>query len=316
MKKVLILSLFTSRLLIAGEVPPLEIEAPASPGPLPRPVHFSAADEKRALSEKEKKAAELAKQWIEAKSLPVRQDGGKIVYLYGATLPTVICAPLSMCDIELEPGEAIIGKVLLGDAVRWQALPATSGIGTSKVSHVVIKPFEAGLNTTLMITTSRRTYHIKLVSQTKNWMPRIGFIYPNDIEKEWQQYNAGQAEKTARNTIPDTKENLEALNFEYEVSGSAPWKPVRVYNDGVKTIIQMPKAMSQTEAPALLVVGTDGNKQIVNYRLKKDRYIVDQIFAKAMLIAGVGSSQTSITITYKESQVYKDQLQREQYNDR
>jgi type IV secretion system protein VirB9 len=87
------------------------------------------------------------------------------------------------------------------------------------------------------------------------------------------------------------------------VAGSAPWKPVRVYNDGVKTIIQMPAAMVHTEAPTLLVVRRDGGlfteaeTVMVNYRVQGDRYIVDSVFDKALLIAGVGSSQERVTIT-------------------
>ncbi|MDQ3231113.1 MAG: TrbG/VirB9 family P-type conjugative transfer protein, partial [Pseudobdellovibrionaceae bacterium] len=154
-------------------------------------------------------------------------------------------------------------------------------------------------------TTSRRTYHIKLVSSTKNWTPRVGFTYPDDIDRQWQIYNAEATVNAERKTIPETRENIYALNFEYEVSGKAPWRPVRVYNDGVKTYIQMPSAMAQTEAPAVLVLGSDGEKQIVNYRLKKDRFIVDQIFSKAVLIAGVGSSQEKIVITYKDTEAYK-----------
>ena len=93
------------------------------------------------------------------------------------------------------------------------------------------------------------------------------------------------------------------MNFDYDVSGSAPWKPLRVYNDGVKTIIQMPATMAQTEAPTLLVVRKDGGwfsedeTVIVNYRLQNDRYIVDAVFDKAILIAGVGSNQARVTIT-------------------
>jgi type IV secretion system protein VirB9 len=50
----------------------------------------------------------------------------------------------------------------------------------------------------------------------------------------------------------------------------------------VKTIIQMPRTMEQTEAPALLVVrGKDGffpwggkaEEILVNYRVQSDRYI-------------------------------------------
>ena len=307
---ILLFFLLSTKLVVAEEIPLIEDEPSIAPAKA-KPMSITA--ERRALSDKERKAADLAKQWIETKSLPVREDGGKIVYLFGSTLPTVICAPLSMCDIELEPGEVIVGKVLLGDAVRWQALPAISGVGTAKVSHVVIKPFEAGLNTTLLITTSRRTYHIKLVSQNKNWMPRVGFTYPGDIEHEWERYKSEQADKTARSTIAETKENIDRLDFEYELTGSAPWMPIRVYNDGLKTFIQMPTKMSQSEAPVLLVIGSDGGQQIVNYRLRSDRFIVDQIFAKAVLIAGVGHDQTSVTITYKESSNNKQRAKGESH---
>ena len=36
---------------------------------------------------------------------------------------------------------------------------------------------------------------------------------------------------------------------------------------------------------------------MVNYRLQHDRYIVDAVFDKAYLIAGVGSDQSRVTIT-------------------
>jgi type IV secretory pathway VirB9-like protein len=55
-----------------------------------------------------------------------------------------------------------------------------------------------------------------------------------------------------------TGEYLGDLSFDYDVSGSASWKPVRVYNDGRKTIIEMPGTMEQTEAPTLLVVRKEG----------------------------------------------------------
>ncbi|MNG33350.1 Conjugal transfer protein [compost metagenome] len=60
--------------------------------------------------------------------------------------------------------------------------------------------------------------------------------------------------------------------------------------------------MAQTEAPTLLVVRKDGGwfrddeTVMVNYRVQGDRYIVDTVFDKAILIAGVGKSQDRITI--------------------
>ncbi len=293
----LILVLITANAM-ASEVPAIETSQPIA-------VTHNVNAERKSFNAKEKKAAELARQWIDAQAMPVRKENGKIVYLYGSTLPTVICAPLSVCDIELQEGEKIVGKPMIGDSARWEALPALSGAGPNQISHIIVKPFESGLTTTLIITTSRRTYHIKLVSSNKNWTPRVGFTYPDDIDRQWQLYNAQAVASAERKTIPETRENIDALSFEYELSGKAPWRPVRVYNDGVKTYIQMPSAMAQTEAPALLVLGSDGEKQIVNYRLKKDRFIVDQIFSKAILIAGVGSSQDKVVITYKDSDAYK-----------
>lgn len=282
----------------AGDVPAIEQSQPMQ--------HSQNVNhDRKSLNAKEKKAGELARQWIEAKSMPVRKEDGKIVYLYGSTLPTVICAPLSVCDIELQAGEKIIGVPMLGDAARWEAKPALSGVGSTQVSHIIIKPFESGLTTTLIVTTSKRTYHIKLVSSHKNWTPRVAFSYPEDIERQWALYNAQATQDSERKTMPETRENIDTLNFEYEISGKAVWKPVRVYNDGLKTYIQMPSAMGQTEAPALLVIGSDGEHQIVNYRLKKDRFIVDQIFSKAILIAGVGRSQEKIVISFKDSPAFK-----------
>ena len=64
----------------------------------------------------------------------------------------------------------------------------------------------------------------------------------------------------------------------------------------------MPSTMNQAEAPILLVVRKDGGfftdeeSVQVNYRLQGNRYIVDSIFDKAILVAGVGSSQDRVTI--------------------
>ncbi len=86
------------------------------------------------------------------------------------------------------------------------------------------------------------------------------------------------------------------------MSGQAAWKPVRVYNDGARTVIEMPPSIAQTEAPILLIVRKDGGlfteaeEVMVNYSLQGSRYIVDTIFEKAVLVAGVGSHQDRVTI--------------------
>lgn len=120
---------------------------------------------------------------------------------------------------------------------------------------------------------------------------------------KWDALQRKETKQQEQGTIPATGEYLGNLSFDYDVSGSTSWKPARVYNDGSKTIIEMPRSMEQTEAPTLLVVRKEGGlfsddeTVMVNYRVQGARYIVDTVFDKAILIAGVGNSQDRVTIT-------------------
>jgi type IV secretion system protein VirB9 len=135
-------------------------------------------------------------------------------------------------------------------------------------------------------------------------MPRVAFSYPESAAAKWALVKKQAREEQARKPVADekSKEYLGALDFRYKVYGNAPFKPTRVYNDGVKTIIEMPSTFSQGEAPTLLVVRDSGSiftkneEVIVNYRLQDGRYVVDTIFDKAVLIAGVGAGQRRVTI--------------------
>jgi len=128
-------------------------------------------------------------------------------------------------------------------------------------------------------------------------MPVVAFHYPDQIKAQWEAYYASQAEERQRRVIPETGENIADLDFDYSINGcsSCGWRPLRVYNNGSQTIIQMGKDMAQTEAPALLVKTSQG-EQLVNYRVREDRYVVDQVFNEAVLIIGVGSNQDRVTI--------------------
>src|SRR5215475_8197750 len=53
-----------------------------------------------------------------------------------------------------------------------------------------------------------------------------------------------------------------------------------------KTYVQMNPSVKNREAPALVVIGSDGKQEMVNYRVKNDIYIVDRLFDRAALILG------------------------------
>jgi type IV secretion system protein VirB9 len=282
--------------MILGAVPFLAIAADT-----PADAYFSKQNPK--LTPQEKAAVAIAQKWQAASPTgmkPVAGPDGSVRFVYGAQQINVVCAVLQICDIELQPGEQV-NNLHVGDP-RFTVEPAISGVGAGEVQHLIIKPLDVGLETSLVVTTNRRTYHIRLRSHRTEFMPRVGFTYTEDAVAKWDAIRTREVKEKQERTIPKTGEYLGDLNFAYEVTGSAAWKPVRVYNNGTKTIIQMPSAMVQTEAPTLLVVRKDGGlftddeTVMVNYRVQGDRYIVDTIFDKAILIAGVGSSQDRVTI--------------------
>lgn len=258
------------------------------------------------LTPQEKAAIAISQKWQAASNnpagiKPVSGPEGSVLFIYGAQPISVVCAILQACDVELQPGEQV-NNLHVGDR-RVLVEPAISGVGAAEIQHLIIKPLDVGLETSIIVTTNRRTYHIRVRSHQTEFMPRVGFIYTEDALAKWDALKGREVKQKQEQTIPQTKEYLGDLNFSYEITGSAVWKPVRVYNDGTKTIIQMAPAMAQTEAPTLLVVRKDGGvtgeeeTTIVNYQVLGDRYIVDMIFDKAILVSGVGSNQDRVTIT-------------------
>src|SRR3546814_19796432 len=79
----------------------------------------------------------------------------------------VYAAPGWVTDIALQPGENLVA-VASGDTARWVIGDTTSGSGEGKQTHVLVKPYSAGLLTNLVITPDRRAYHVRLISTSGN----------------------------------------------------------------------------------------------------------------------------------------------------
>lgn len=254
-----------------------------------------------ALTPQEQAGLTYGEQGTTSASAPVAGANGFITFPYGVNQISIVCAPLHVCDVALQPGEQV-NSVNVGDNVRWSIEPALTGSGVEEVQHVIIKPREVGLETSLVVATNRRAYYLRLRSHKTRYMPQVAFSYPEDSAVKFEVLNARRQREVKEKTIPQTSDYLPKLSFEYDVSGQAAWKPVRVYNDGARTVIEMPPSIAQTEAPILLLVRKEGGlfteaeEVLVNYSLQGSRYIVDTIFEKAVLVAGVGSNQDRVTI--------------------
>jgi type IV secretion system protein VirB9 len=233
------------------------------------------------------RAVSQSAAWQANAGIVTHGEDGKVVFLFGQSQPSVICAPLQVCDIELEAQEGV-KDVLLGDSVRWSVEAASSGEGREQKIHLIVRPAEAGLTTSMIVTTTRRTYHIRLVSHESRYMARVGFSYPGLRPGEL-------ARVTERLNAPGDAASPSTLDFGFRIAGQARWRPQRVYFDGQKTYVQFPKSIKAEDMPVLFLV-SDGQRQIVNYRVKKDLMIIDHEVDHAVLVSGVGWRQKKITI--------------------
>jgi type IV secretion system protein VirB9 len=269
------------------------------------------------LDAKEAKAVALAEEWKAHPDQPRRGEDGSVVYLYGATLPTLVCMQLRVCSIRLQPGEVLTG-IQSGDPGRWDIKPNLNGPETMPTTYVTMKPVDPDLVTNLLLLTDRRTYIVKLVSTADKWMPMLSFDYPEDQTAAWTNYQQQQAQRAQATTLSSgLKIDKLDFNFKITVGGKTRprWTPVRVYSDGTKTYIQFPTTdFTGTEAPVLVALQHDGQiylttrgrdnanqQELVNYHVVGDHYVVDQVIDRAALITGVGDKQITVVIEHQES---------------
>lgn len=225
-------------------------------------------------------------------------------FAYGVGNQPVIAAnPLALTVISLEPGEKVT-NVSSGDPLRWSYSMAYSGQDKSRQAHVMVKPSQSDISTDLVITTDKRLYTLHMTAPSSGkYAHNVRFWYPQDMQEYWGNYNAEQMQKVSKEqqdtvaAVPNI--NLNNLNFSYRIAHngwSAPnWTPVRVFDDGTHTYIQFAPTLSSREMPALFVLNGK-SKDLVNYRSKPPYFVVDKIFSQAMLVAGVGSDQKTVTI--------------------
>ena len=253
MKKILILSAILSSLSLASD--------------LGAEIYIS--DEKPAVFKEEMKA-----EIISGRREAVQKVSTVFSY-YKNNIYEIYTKPNYLTTIRLDKGEEInlIGG---GDTERWLLEQAKGG--EDNRNYVYIKPVESGLKTNLVINTNKKTYYLNIESTESMYNPLVEWIYPYD-------------EKIAVFKSEQINEKLEAgsvenLNFEYRITENIySWTPKEVFDDGIKTYLIMKKQMFSAEAPVFYVKdGKDLN--LVNYRIKDNKIIIDRIFKEGVLKLG------------------------------
>ena len=219
---------------------------------------------------------------------------GLVTFAYGSGIPTVVCALLELTDLAFEKGESIL-SVQLGDSVRWNIESAISGSANDSVEHLIVKPLEAGLKTSMLITTDRRTYHIRLKSTEADFIPAVVFSYPNSLklpskkhygDDSYLQYTSNYDSNEDHNDYSETNSSLknyssvqnvsyeensrpalnvaatyndstQRRNYNYSVDGDSKIIPQNVYDDGKRTFIVMNNPINSSYLPVLQEISSE-----------------------------------------------------------
>ena len=199
----------------------------------------------------------------------------------------VYTAPGAVTDIALQPGESLVA-VAAGDTVRWVIGDTTSGGGTEKRTHILVKPFASGLATNLVITTDRRSYHVQLTATSRTAMAALSWTYPAD-----QLIALRRAAEQAAAAAPVSEGlSVDSLHFNYAISGDqAAWRPLRAFDDGRQTFVEFPASIAVGEAPPFFIIGPTGEAELANHRVRGRFYVIDRIFDVAELRLGTRKQQ-------------------------
>lgn len=213
-----------------------------------------------------------------------------VIYPYQpGDLYEIYTTPLNVTDVQLQAGEEII-SVAAGDTMRWELSKTISGSDSTRTEHLVIKPMTTGLNTTMIITTNWRTYHLLLKSTNNTFMAVVQWQYDD------QGTTIARLSDQSQSNTSKMPVDLSHLDFSYKVRiarGSKPdWMPTSIFNDGSKTYVEFPQNIQS--APTLFIKQSGSGDAAVNYRVVNNYYVVDQVFTAAELVSGDGQTVLEI----------------------
>jgi type IV secretion system protein VirB9 len=282
-----------------GRTPPhSETRSPAVAHRDPRPAerHGSQAVAERknkVMPKTGESALKASGAWNATVNPAALGSDGRVVFTYGSGMPVVVCAPLRVCVIQLEHGEHVVSPPYIGDSVRWDVSMESSGNEGQETPLIIVKPRDVSLDTSLFLATDRRTYYIRLMSKPGSYTPMVAFEYPEENEAKMRTIvRQEQARKLAEISAASKPESI---FYSYEIKGHGSFKPIRVMDDGTKTYIQMSPENLHRELPTLVIQGP-GGKELVNFRVRDNYFIVDRLFDRAELLLGSGKHTQKVEI--------------------
>lgn len=190
------------------------------------------------------------------------QKNSMVVFKYAPNqLYKIYCRVGYLTDLSFKKGE-IISFVGGGDTSAWAVEKAT----VAGVPHIYIKPTVETSTTNLIVTTNKRSY--QLILNTSDWYnPMVTWNYGQE-ESELVNYREKES------TISKINGTVEALNFNYKISGNKDNKLITVFDDGEKTILKFEKMPKRLPS---VFIKNKGKITMTNYKIRDNCYILDSV---------------------------------------
>jgi P-type conjugative transfer protein TrbG len=200
----------------------------------------------------------------------------------------ILSRPKAVTDIQLEAGEVVKGMAL-GDSFSWDCETGVPG-------HIFVRPKYDDVVTSGTVVTDRRTYQLMLRSTSSDvgkWYQRVTWGYPSTsmLQPIAAQASAVSVTNSASSDPLTRGVPVDQLNFDYKISGDAPFKPVQVIDDGNFTWIQMPASVQNW--PAVFWVTPD-NRYAALEPIPDGKYLkITKVMHKFLL--KIGKEEVEVT---------------------
>ena len=215
---------------------------------------------------------------MEATSYPQETRLVRFVYDQNRSYD-ILTRPNTTTDIQLAQGEMVVAFAL-GDTVQW--------IVDQAPGHIFIKPTRENLFTSATLVTDKRSYQLQFraMPEDGNWYQRVHWEYPSIvIARKQVEKKAKEEKKRVSDLGAGAVASPDALNFDYEVKGEAPFAPITVFDDGRFTWMKMPDNAQDT--PAVFLKNENENRLIlVNYVIRGEFLVVQRLADAFVLKTG------------------------------
>ena len=170
--------------------------------------------------------------------------------------------------LEFAPDEKI-ETVSIGDSLDWQVTP------NRKADVLFIKPIGRASRTNLTVLTDARRYAFELREEP----PHAGVAVLYIARMVYPQPAMAIQEKAP----PPPEQPPVVANTAYTISGSQAERPLRIFDDGHMTYFEWAK---DGALPAIFAVAADGSESLVNYVVRGQYVVVEQVASRFVLRDG------------------------------